>query len=192
MRSSVKIKAIFTKKYFTPVLFIKYQTNHSIWCADIWMCELYYPSSFSSIAEKYSQTHFAPEIHRKCNTVFEKYKVLTAHELHIYELLKFVMKSVNKMHTDTYLNELFFFESRSNNSTRRSSKWFLKVPKCKRNSERNSLRYRGAKLLNIFMENNMLPSKYKEFSSFSFVSLVHKIRDNYILSNYELTKTIFS
>ena len=29
---------------------------------------------------------------------FEKYKVLTAHELHIYELLKFVMKSINKMH----------------------------------------------------------------------------------------------
>ena len=36
-----------------------------------------------------------------------KYKVLTAHELHIYALLKFVMKSINKIHTDTYLNELF-------------------------------------------------------------------------------------
>ena len=31
---------------------------------------------------------------------------------------------------------------------------------------------------------------YNELSSFSFVSLVHKIIDNYILSNYELTKTI--
>ena len=112
---------------------------------------------------------------------FEKYKVLTAHELHIYELLKFVIKSVNKMHTDTYLNELFSFESRSNNSTRRSLKWFLKVPKCKRKFERNSLRYRGAKLFNLFIENNVLPSNCYELSSFSFVSLVHKIRVNYIL-----------
>ena len=54
------------------------------------------------------------------------------------------------MHTDTYLNELISFASRSNNSTRRSLKWFLKVPKCKRKSEMNSLRYRVAKLLNLF------------------------------------------
>ena len=40
---------------------------------------------------------------------FEKYKVLTAHKLLIYELLKFVIKSVNKMHTDTYLNKSFFY-----------------------------------------------------------------------------------
>ena len=47
------------------------------------------------LLQKNSQAHFVPEKHRNCNTVFEKYKVLTAHELHIYELLKFVIKSVN-------------------------------------------------------------------------------------------------
>ena len=192
MRNSVKIKALFTKSCFTPVLFIKYQTNHSIWCADIWMCKLYFPSTFCSIAKKILRLIVFPKYTENVTQFFEKYKVLTAHELHIYELLKFVIKSVNKMHTDTYLNEFFSFEPRSNNSFRRSLKWFLKVPKCKRKFERNSWRYRGAKLLNLFIENNVLPSNYNELSSFSFVSLVHKIRDSYILSNYELTKTIFS
>ena len=57
--------------------------------------------------------------------------------------------------------------------------------------ERNSLRYRGAKLLNLFIEKKVLPPKFNELFKL-FVSLVHKIRDNYILSNNELTKTIFS
>ena len=59
------------------------------------------------LLQKNNQTHFVPEIHRKYFSFFEKYKVLTAHKLHIYELLKFVRKSVNKMHIDTYLNESF-------------------------------------------------------------------------------------
>ena len=56
--------------------------------------------------------------------------------------------------------------------------------------ERNSLRYRSAKLLNLFIENNVFSPNFIELSRCSFVSLV--IRDNYILSNNELTKTIFS
>ena len=40
------------------------------------------------------------------------------------------------MHIDTYLNELFSFESRSNNS-KRSLKWLLKIPKCTRKIERD-------------------------------------------------------
>ena len=96
------------------------------------------------------------------------------------------------MHTDAYLNELYSFESRSNSSTRRSLKWFLKIPKCKRKFERKSLRYRGAKLLNLFIDNNVLSSNCNEICSFSLFSLVHEMRDDYTLSNYELTKTIFS
>ena len=52
----VKIKALCTKKCFTSVLIIKYQTNHSIWCADILMCKLYFSSTHSSIAKKFSDS----------------------------------------------------------------------------------------------------------------------------------------
>ena len=81
------------------------------------------------------------------------------------------------MHIDTYLNELLSFKS---HSTRRSSKWLLKIPKFKRKIERNSLRYTGVKLLN---QNNVLPSNFNELSDWSLVSVVHKVRDNYILLN---------
>ena len=94
------------------------------------------------------------------------------------------------MHTDRYLNEEISFEFRSIDSTGRSFKWLLKIPKCIQKFEKNSLRYRGAKILILFIENNVLPSKLNELSDCSFDSLVHKIRD-YILSNNELTKTIF-
>ena len=56
VRNSVKIKALCTKKCLTPVLFIKYQTNYPIWCADLKMCKLYRPSNFSSIAKKFSDS----------------------------------------------------------------------------------------------------------------------------------------
>ena len=55
--------------------------------------------------------------------LFENFKILTAHELHVYQLLKYVIKSVNKIHTDTYLNDLFFCDSRSTHLTNRSLKW---------------------------------------------------------------------
>ena len=99
---------------------------------------------------------------------FENCKVLTAHKIHIYELLKFETKSVYKMHTDTYLNELFSFEFRSNNLTR-SLQWFLKIPKCKRKFERNSMRYRGANLLNLFLLKTMC--YYQTIMSFLVVRL---------------------
>ena len=123
--------------------------------------------------------------------LFEKDKILTAHELHVYELLKFVIKSVNKMHTDTYLNDLFSCESRSAHLTRRSMKWLLKIPRCIRKHEQNSVRFRGAKLFNLLVESNVLPPCFDQLSGFSYIILVHKIRDNFILSNIQLTKTAF-
>ena len=104
-------------RHYIPksVFFQFYSSNiRPIWCADLLMCKLYRPSTFSSIAKKILRLILFRKYTENVTHFFEKYKVLAAHELHIYELLKFVMKSKNKMHTDTYLNELFSFESRSN------------------------------------------------------------------------------
>ena len=37
-------------------------------------------------------------------------KVLTVYEVHIYELLKFALRSSNLLHSETFLNDLFVFE----------------------------------------------------------------------------------
>ena len=95
------------------------------------------------------------------------------------------------MHTDTYLNDLFSCESRSTNLTRRSMKWLLKIPRFKRKHEQKSLRSRGAKLFNLLMESNVLPPNFDQLSDFSYVNLVHKVRDNFISSNNKLTKISF-
>ena len=124
--------------------------------------------------------------------LFEKYKISTAHELHVYELLKFMIKSVNKLHTDTYLNDLFSCESQSTHLTRGSMKWLLKIPRCKWKHEQNSVRFWSAKLFNFLMENNVLPPNIDQLSGSSYANLMHKIKDNFILSNIQLTKTVFS
>ncbi len=63
---------------------------------------------------------------------FETFGILTVHELYVYELLKFVLRSLNNMHSDNGLNDLFSFETPSR-VTRRSQKRFLKVPSSKKN-----------------------------------------------------------
>ena len=94
------------------------------------------------------------------------------------------------MHTDTYLKDLFSCESQSTPLTRRSIKWLLKTPRCKRKHEQRSLRYRGS--FYLLMESNVLPPNFDQLSGFSYVNLVDRIRDNFILSNIQLTKTVFS
>ena len=42
---------------------------------------------------------------------FVKNQQLTMHELHVYELLKFVLRSINNLHSEDFLNNLFSFEN---------------------------------------------------------------------------------
>ena len=57
--------------------------------------------------------------------IFISNKLLTVFEFHVFELLNCVLKSLKKMHSETYLNELFEYE----HSTRktRSTKNYLKI-----------------------------------------------------------------
>ena len=68
--------------------------------------------------------------------------------------------------------------------------WLLKIAPCKQKHDQNSVRFRGAELFNLLMESNVLPPNFDQFPGFSYVNLVHKIRDNFILSNIQLTKTV--
>ena len=44
-----------------------------------------------------------------CSDLLLKNGFLSVYELHIYELLKFVLKSVGNFHSDGYCNEMFQF-----------------------------------------------------------------------------------
>ena len=81
--------------------------------------------SFSSFSPIY---HFQKRIikvidirkrHDDSEDLFTANKILTLFELHIYELLKFILKSLNHMHSEDYLNITFQFES-CTHSTRRA------------------------------------------------------------------------
>ncbi len=123
--------------------------------------------------------------------LFERNLILSVHELYVYELLKFVIRSLNKMNADEYLNNLYGAECPTR-STRRSEKRLLKIPKSKTQIERSSLKFRGSKLFNILLENVILSNNFDQIDETNFATIVHTLRDSYILSNYQLIKSIFS
>ena len=47
----------------------------------------------------------------RSNDIFEKNSLLTVYEYHLYEILKFVLKSVIGVHNDSFLNDLFVFQN---------------------------------------------------------------------------------
>ena len=47
-----------------------------------------------------------------CSDLFLKYGFLSVYELHIYELLKFVLKSICNFHSENYCNEMFQFSKK--------------------------------------------------------------------------------
>ena len=64
------------------------------------------------------------------------------------------------------------------------------MPAAKNKFQRVSLKYRGAKLFNILRQNNVVPQLCM-MNKDIFNNLVHRIKDNYILGNTELTKIFF-
>ncbi len=77
--------------------------------------------------------------------VFLEYKILTVHELHIYELLEFVFRSCSKFHSEDFRNNLYELEA-PRKSTRSSVVSKLTIPKANTKLLRHSINYRGARL----------------------------------------------
>ena len=64
---------------------------------------------------------------------------LTVYDLHIYELLKFVARSISWQHTQTLCNKLFSFISKARRTRYTDSHFLIKLL-CKRKIERFSIR----------------------------------------------------
>ena len=121
---------------------------------------------------------------------FFRLKILTVYELYAYDLLKFTLRSLNKLHADHTLNALFskiVYQRR----TRNSDKGFLKIPRSSNNLQKFSIQVRGAKLVNFLLEHDILGANYDQLSESEIEILIHKFRDSIILQNEALIKRIF-
>ena len=101
--------------------------------------------------------------------------MLTVFEFHIYELLKFDLKSLKKMYSETYLNELFEYEHGTRN-TRKFTKNYLKVPSFKKQFERSSISYRCARLFNILRKNEVLAQNIENENLLKNIAILSKIQ----------------
>ena len=93
------------------------------------------------------------------------------------------------MHAESFLNNLFSCEKTSIYSTRRSTKNYLSVPMTKNKLQRCSIKYRASKLYNLLLENSVIDGE--DLTNQNFSSTVHRIKDNYILGNQELSREVF-
>ena len=98
-----------------------------------------------------------------CKDIFLSHQLLTIQELHVYELLKFVLRSVTNQHSKDSLNTMFAFESAS--STRQSSMQLIKQPFSRKKIERYSVRNRAIKLYNILRRANVIPDNIQTRSA---------------------------
>ena len=123
-----------------------------------------------------------------CEDIFQRHKILSLFELHIYEMLKFVLRSIYQLHSEKYLNDLFSFENKR--STRNDSYNLLHEPLCRKKAGRLSVRFRAAKLYNLLAKQNLFTT-FDNCTVNDISNLYHKLKDSCILNNRELVKHIF-
>ena len=126
-----------------------------------------------------------------CDDIFMRHSLLTIYELHIYELIKFVLKSINGLHQQYFCNNLFQFKS-NDRKTRSGILNLLKEPFCKKKLERNSIRFRGAKLYNKLKIMQIIPANLENGSPAEVTNFCHKLKNSYLVSNYDLIRFVFN
>ncbi len=122
--------------------------------------------------------------------LFEHCKVLTVYELYVYELMKFVLRSINKLHSEQYLNDLFTFNTETRH-TRNSTTSTLKINLCKTKIQRFSIYFRAATLYNILSNAEMLPANVRDLSVNQSMNFVHFFKEKLLIGNTELVNLVF-
>ena len=133
-----------------------------------------------------SQKKIFEFIHFRCRRescdIFLKNNLLTVFELHIYELLKIVLKSVKRIHSQGYLNEMFRFKE-GGRGTRLSEVGLLYMPSCKRKQQRSSIDYRAAKLFNILKSCAAIPPDITCLPFSNISSIYHSLKTTILSQN---------
>ena len=93
--------------------------------------------------------NFKPRLHHTVDLFFES-KILTVHELFVYDLMKFVIRASRKEHSSDFLNKLFQSTRVIKYATRYQTAGLVDQPFCRINLMKHSLKNRGIRLLNLF------------------------------------------
>ena len=118
-------------------------------------------------------------------------KVLTVHELHIYELLKFMLRSHRNEICSEFLNNLFVPDRLHIYNTRHSTSGNLDIPFCRTSFMGRSLKTHGTSLYNALNRAGLLPENILVLSKLEFEHFVHSFRDNVLIQNPYILQTIF-
>ena len=86
------------------LLQFKCDTTNTIWCLGLWLLYILSASTDLPIAEKKLKVIYFRKKGDHCNDIFMRHSLLTIYELHIYELIKFVLKSINGLHQQSFCN----------------------------------------------------------------------------------------
>ena len=87
--------------------------------------------------------------------LFMKPKILNVYQLHIYELLNFVFKSLSKLHQEPQLNDMCTFVERL--ITRSSAQPLLKETICRKQIEKRPVKERATKLFDALPNADVFP-----------------------------------
>ena len=121
------------------------------------------------------------------DSLYIKYKILDIFNLHIYDLLKFVLRSINCPNSPVF-NDYFKIKQPTKN-TRAATKVWLNTGAIKNKMDKKSLKYRGAKLFNALSNIKLLPSTTLDEKSIQ--KFVHEFKDSYLLFDNQLKHTVF-
>ena len=121
--------------------------------------------------------------------LMESNGIRTVCELYAYELLKYVLRSTSRLHSEDYLNNLYQYRSKTR-TTRNTDKSLLTIPSKSSLWQRQSLSHRGAKLFDLLVDNDII-SQQIVLNDQNFQGKTHILRDNYISGNTELVNFIF-
>ena len=88
--------------------------------------------------------------------LFSDSSILSVYDLYILELLKFVLKSVNAELPTWYLNSLYQHDLKDCLTARSVSSGLFKKAGLNKDSDKNSLAWRGCVLLNYLISNGFI------------------------------------
>ena len=119
--------------------------------------------------------------------------VATVHELHLYELVKFILTSICLSHSAPMLNQILTLDSETSYMLRVPSQTKAVVPFVKSKIGEHSLACRVPRLYNKLKNWGVLQSQsdIALLSNDSLKSLGHELFDNYIMGNEDVVRSVF-
>ena len=116
---------------------------------------------------------------------------MTVYDLHVYELIKFSVKTISGLHCENFCNDLLvpYIKEREN---RGSAIKLLKQPLCKRKIERCSIKFRATKLYNKLKSLEIFPADFEAKTSAKIANFCHMLKCSFLVYNHELARFVFN